>query len=421
MADKRFLDSYNKIGPSPEAAERIWERLMAEAEGFSPETEVTMRPRSHKKIIRTVLIAAAITALFAVGAYAADFLGMKALFIEGSQEYAQKIVHEDDGTVHWQDNPDGGAISLSQPQAVPEEAEASIQEKIEASKAAWAEWVTWNTENIKDAAVFEAPENADVMDVKENEDGSAELYFYAYVDNAEAGTVRWRDGNYDNTSEWQLIETRTATAEDMAAHKAYNELTIGNVIEGYDFNYKVYNQEMAEVIEEIAAKYGLELRRERTSMYPNTNGFTGPEAYSVEEIIDKLNENVCTGDLFNQPPTDFDKAYFFQEGSFGVSYYTEQASTGEEVMVYLYNSMYSTLSSGYEVTGEEEDISAFTARTFQAQDGTELTILSNGQSAYIYVYLEASFLSAHVWCAGGITDADVDAIANAINYSSIGK
>lgn len=421
MADKRFLDSYNKIGPSPEAEERIWERLMAEAGGFSPETEVTMRPRSHKKVFRTVLIAAAITALFAVGAYAADFLGMKALFIEGSQEYAHKYVQDDNGTVHLQDNPDGGSVSISQPQAVPEEAGASTREKVEASQAAWAEWAAWKAENIKDAAVFEMPENADGMDMRENEDGSAELYFYAYAKDEETGTVRWRDGDYANTNEWQIVETRTATAEDMAAHEAYNELIRSSTIEGYDFNYGVLNREMADALEKIAAKYGLELRRERTSMYPRTDSFTGDEAYSPEEIINKLNEDVCTGDLFNQAPTEFDKAYFFQEGSFGVSYYAERASTGEEIMVYMYNSMYSTLSSGHEVTGEEEDISAFTARTCQAHDGTELTIMRGGHSAYIYVYLENSFLAVHVWCAGDMTDADVDAIANTINYSSIGK
>ena len=89
--------------------------------------------------------------------------------------------------------------------------------------------------------------------------------------------------------------------------------------------------------------------------------------------------------------------------------------------IYLYNSMYATLSSGREVMWLEEDVSAFTARTFQAQDGTELTILSNGQSAYIYAYLENSFLAIHVQGDEGITDADVDAIANTINYSSIGK
>lgn len=416
MADKRFLDSYNKIGPSPEAAERIWERLMAEAEGFSPETEVTMRPRSHKKIIRTVLIAAAITALFAVGAYAADFLGMKALFIEGSQEYVQKAVHGDDGTVHWQDNPDGGAISLSQPQEVTDTLDASIQAKIEAAKTAWEEWEAWRQINKpKEPEALNGPEDTNFSEFVENDDGTVTANYYKYPEDT-------TDMDFDEMRENAiLLESRTVTAEEYRQYREYWDMIGKGGIDGYDFNYGIYNQEMAAGLENIAAKYDLELRREQTLMFPKEFGFTGENAYTTEEMLAMLKENVCTGDLFNQSPTEFDKAYFFQEGSFALSYYGSQPSTGEKMYIYLYNSMYATLSSGREIMCLEEDVSAFTARTFQAQDGTELTILSNGQSAYIYAYLENSFLAAHVQGDGGITDADVDAIANAINYSSIGK
>lgn len=395
MADKRFLDSYNKIGPSPEAAERIWERLMAEAEGFSPETEVTMRPRSHKKIIRTVLIAAAITALFAVGAYAADFLGMKALFIEGSQE----------------------SVSISQPQAVIDTLDASIQAKIEAAKTAWEEWEAWRQINKpkEPEALKSSPEGTDFSQFVENDDGTVTANYYKYPEDT-------TDMDFDEMHENAiLLESRTVTAEEYRQYNEYWDIVARGGIDGYDFNYGIYNQEMAAGLENIAAKYDLELRREQTLMFPKESGFTGGNAYTTEEMLAKLKENVCTGDLFNQSPTEFDKAYFFQEGSFALSYYGSQPSTGEKMYIYLYNSMYATLSSGREVMWLEEDVSAFTARTFQAQDGTELTILSNGQSAYIYAYLENSFLAIHVQSDEGITDADVDAIANTINYSSIGK
>ena len=395
MADKRFLDSYNKIGPSPEAAERIWERLMAEAEGFSPETEVTMRPRSHKKIIRTVLIAAAITALFAVGAYAADFLGMKALFIEGSQE----------------------SVSISQPQAVIDTLDASIQAKIEAAQTAWEEWEAWRQINKpkEPEALKSSPEGTDFSQFVENDDGTVTVNYYKYPEDT-------TDMDFDEMHENAiLLESRTVTAEEYRQYNEYWDIVARGGIDGYDFNYGIYNQEMAAGLENIAAKYDLELRREQTLMFPKESGFTGGNAYTTEEMLAKLKENVCTGDLFNQSPTEFDKAYFFQEGSFALSYYGSQPSTGEKMYIYLYNSMYATLSSGREVMWLEEDVSAFTARTFQAQDGTELTILSNGQSAYIYAYLENSFLAIHVQGDEGITDADVDAIANTINYSSIGK
>ena len=41
-----------------------------------------------------------------------------------------------------------------------------------------------------------------------------------------------------------------------------------------------------------------------------------------------------------------------------------------------------------QVMSWEADLSSFTERRHTAPDGTELTILSNGSDAYIYVYLE---------------------------------
>ena len=59
-----------------------------------------------------------------------------------------------------------------------------------------------------------------------------------------------------------------------------------------------------------------------------------------------------------------------------------------------------------------------------APDGTELTILSNGQEAYIYAWLENSFFAEHV--NGGLievelTDEALDDIADMLIYSRIGK
>lgn len=96
-------------------------------------------------------------------------------------------------------------------------------------------------------------------------------------------------------------------------------------------------------------------------------------------------------------------------------------SSGERVTCYGYNSMYSTLSSGKEVINWEEDIDSFAQRSHTTPDGTELTILSNGINAYIYVYLENSFFAMHIRSEKGITEEDVNYIADGLNYSLIGQ
>ena len=70
------------------------------------------------------------------------------------------------------------------------------------------------------------------------------------------------------------------------------------------------------------------------------------------------------------------------------------------------------------------DSASFNARSHTAPDGTELTILSNGQEAYIYAWLENSFFAEHV--NGGLievelTDEALDDIADMLIYSRIGK
>lgn len=135
----------------------------------------------------------------------------------------------------------------------------------------------------------------------------------------------------------------------------------------------------------------------------------------------------CSGRLFNDTPAGYDKVYYYDEGTFAVVWFIDLPDGGQ-AWCYGYNSMYGTLSSGSELSWAE-DIDSFTARTHVCPDGTEVTILSNGgDEAYIYVYLENSFFAENIDSTGPIitgkdalTDADLDYIADNINYSVIGK
>ena len=240
-----------------------------------------------------------------------------------------------------------------------------------------------------------------------------------------------------------LVEERTVTAADYTALEAYGEAMDANMRfenEGkYDFNYGCWNAGDEAKLEEIAAKYGLDLRggstilwswetvKESRDRYDAEHGtvsppldFSGPQWLSNAELAARIAKECCHGDFFYETPVGFDKFYYFDEGTFCVSWYYELPS-GERVTCYGYNSVYSTLSSGYEVTDMVEDLSAFSERSHIAPDGTEVCILRNGGSAYLYVYLDRSFFCEHVEGAAALSDADLDAIADAICYSNIGK
>ena len=128
--DERYIaEAYR---PVPEAASGSSERIV---------------PMKKKRIITFALAAALILALGAM-AYAADLFGLKALLITN-------------GSLSSPENVNGGRLSITQPQAVPEEMDSAIREKIDHSAKAWAEWRAWCEENApREPESCRAPENA---------------------------------------------------------------------------------------------------------------------------------------------------------------------------------------------------------------------------------------------------------------------
>ena len=364
--DERYIaEAYR---PVPEAASGSSERIV---------------PMKKKRIITFALAAALILALGAM-AYAADLFGLKALLIT-SGRFANT------------EDPDRGYLSITQPQAVPEEMDAAVREKIDHSAKAWAEWRAWCEENApREPESCRAPENASGIIEEKNEDGTVTFIFL----NGE-----------------EEIERRIISAEDYQLFKEYWDLRARG-FSGYDFNYHIYTNEMADKLEEIAARYGLKLRHKQEVMLQNFVEQTG--FYSFEEITSKINE-ICAGGkrFFRTEPTGYDKFYYFDEDTFAVSFFTgaDQSYTGTSC--YLYNSPYGTLSSGYEIFDVVEDISAFTVRSHSTPDGAELTVLQNGVEAFAYIYLDDSFVTLHISQTTGMGDAEIDAILDMVDFSTI--
>lgn len=326
----------------PEKFRKTFDHLHASADTL---TEVLEMTNEQKKVHRyskpLILIAAAAALVLALGAgaYAADWFGFRALLLDNTVNI--------DGTEY-------AVISLTQPQAVPEEVGQETVDWVEASAQAMEEWQSWKQEWEKDHPF---------------------------------------DMDYQSK---------------------------------YEFNYNVYSDEEEAKLEEIAAKYGLALRNEiHFAWSSETTGQTGEQFFTNAELAAKTAEMGCSENLFYETPAGFDKVYWFGEGTFCVSYYLDAPSSGESLICYCYNSMYRTFSSGHEVEDWERDIDSYRARTHVCPDGTEVTILSNGSNAYIYVYLDNSFFTEHIHAVNTpdltLTDADLDYIADYLNYSVIGK
>ena len=347
----------------------------------SPERIVHMKSR---RIISIALAAALILAMGAV-AYAADLFGIRAMFMRNTSSA---------------DNSNSGYVSFTQPQDVPEEMDAGIRAKIDNSTKAWAEWEAWRKDNgIFEPESCKAPEHTTSSTVEKNDDGTYTMIFYSGIDEKEE------------------IERRIVSAEDYQAFEAYWE-AIAKGDTGYDFNYHVYSQEMADKLESIAANYGLKLRHQRISMFQNHDEVA---MFSTrEEITARINE-ICAGgkSFFRTEPTGYDKFYYFDEGTFAVSFYTTDNLTNTGTSCYIYNSPYATMSSGYEIFEEVGDPSAFTVRNHTTPDGTDLTVLQNGTDYYAYVYLENSFVTVHIMQLNGLSDAEIDSILDMVDFSTI--
>ena len=345
-----------------------------------PERIVHMK----KKRIITFALAAALILALGVAAYASDLFGLKALLITN-------------GSLLSPENANGGRLSITQPQAVPEEMDSAIREKIDNSAKAWAEWRAWSEENApREPESCRSPENASGILEEKNEDGTVTFIFL----NGE-----------------QEIERRIISAEDYQLFKEYWDLRARG-FSGYDFNYHIYTKEMADKLEEIAARYGLKLRHKKEVMLQNFDEHT--DFYSFEEITSKINE-ICAGGkrFFRTEPTGYDKFYYFDEGTFAVSFFTGEDQSYTGTSCYLYNSPYGTLSSGDEIFNVVDDINAFAVRNHTTPDGSELTVLQNGKEAFAYIYLDNSFTTLHISPADGMSDAEIDAVLDMVDYSTI--
>ncbi len=374
---------------------------------------ITVKKRVSRRIL-TIALAAALLLSLAIAAYATDLFGLRAVLIRDDSLTAYKWVDNGDGTRRPVENPDGGFVSITQPQDTPEDLPSAVREKIENSEKAWTEWKEWNEGNApRMPEVYKAPEGCITQDETENADGTWTLHFYSSI-----VPITDENGSIVDFENGELMETRTATAEEYRQMQDFITVS-GTGYPGYDYKYNVLDENGAAKLEEIASRYGLKLRRKQNALFQNFGDQTG--FLSREELTRKVSEIAGGGrPFFRTEPTGYDKFYYWDEGTFAVSFYTGDDLSNAGTSCYLYNSPYGTLSSGYEIISEVADITAFSPRIHTTPDGTEVTVLHNGADMFAYVYLENSFVTVTIHQVNGLSDEEIDAIIDMVDFSVIG-
>lgn len=65
------------------------------------------------------------------------------------------------------------------------------------------------------------------------------------------------------------------------------------------------------------------------------------------------------------------------------------------------------------------DVDSFTTRSYTTPDGTELTVAQNSTNVCAYVYLENSYVTIDITAPDSLSEAEVDAILDMVDFSTI--
>ena len=129
--------------------------------------------------------------------------------------------------------------------------------------------------------------------------------------------------------------------------------------------------------------------------------------------------------FFKTVPTAFDKLYFLSTGSFGLCCELP-VEDGAELCVYIRNTVSDEFATGNEIGAIVTDYTKYLTRTRTAPDGTELYIAQGDEDAYIYAYLDSSFMVMNVYVNPfgnnpdlKLTEDYVNQAADSFNYTNL--
>ena len=373
------------------------------------------------KVFKTLLVAALIASLFTVSAFATYFLGFREAIVKtGSIGAIPDItVTGRDGSKSVRDMSESAGVSMTKPETGPEELDW-----VKNVNAAADEWTQYRNAQQQAYIDEKLPNTGKYLLTNvqlEFADNGDKTYTVMPVKE-----VDWSSGEiiYEDESSFFIIDE-----EELNNMDAFY-MTFGGEYQGkYDWNYGVWDETSEAVLEEIAAKYGLRLRDNSTELYWDeraaANGADPARCFSPAELARMLTERCCNGDFFTVTPSAFDKLYFINTGSFGLSCELP-VSGGADISVYIRNTVSDELATGNEISSIVNDYTEYVTRTRTAPDGTGLYIAQGESSAYIYAYLDGSFLVMHVGINPygvnpelRLTEEHVNQVADSFNYKNL--
>ena len=227
MIDKDIRRALDTVRLTDAEADALWLRI-DQALQAPPEKEVTPMPHKRLRItLRAALIAALLAGLFAVGAYAGGFLGSRAIVIPEETPAASSTA-QPTATSTPAAGESAAQVSLTQPQAVPEEMDPAIREKVDKAAQAWREWTQWQADREPPVPESLQPPGSCIMDIAEEPaaDGTYHVVFY-------------RTDPEDPDAQIVLREN-DVTAEELAQFDAHWRYVAAENYQGdLDFNYHV--------------------------------------------------------------------------------------------------------------------------------------------------------------------------------------
>ena len=385
--------------------------------------------RSGKRVVRTLLIAAVLASLFTAAAFASDFLGFREAIIkpESIGRIPDFTVTHEDGSSETRDMSNSAGVSMTKPENAPE----SMQPWVENINAAAKEWDEYRREERNRYLNEMLPNVGRFYDGSSTEEPE-------YVNNG--------DGTYTVKPVKQRIYKDPVTApvieyEDESSFFVISEEEYENINEflmicyggyyqsKYDWNYGAWDEASDAKLSEISEKHGLRLRSGETELYwderPIANGAPADRCFSPEELVRMLTERCCKGNFFKTVPTAFDKLYFLSTGSFGLCCELP-VEDGAELCVYIRNTVSDEFATGNEIGAIVTDYTKYLTRTRTAPDGTELYIAQGDEDAYIYAYLDSSFMVMNVYVNPfgnnpnlKLTEDYVNQAADSFNYKNL--
>ena len=393
-------DLFEIIGQTkPEYRQQAVEALFA-GELRKMEESQNMNRKTVWSAGRIALAAAVAALLLATAAVAANFLGVQTLLT------GEKIL-DFSGEAYYE-------LSLTHPQVVPEGLDPNIDRTIENNQAAAAEWREYcqNRPPVSDIeAEWEAAAPAGTEGIltttAENLNENRDVWAPALEQHPTAFALTVYLGA-DN----EILGSRPITEEEWDLHVEQVEKsfeTYAQYADAHCGKYDIRSQADIEKLEEIAGKYGLSLLEES-----QTERLRGSNA---EELMIAAG---CAGNIFRQRPTIYGEIVRYDEGSFEIDCNLTLPSD-QTAILKARKSMYSTFA-GNGMRSFVPGIENFSEQSYTAADGTELTVLSNGEHTYVYAFLDDAFFTVNAWVDLGevMTQEDINYIADFFNYSLIG-